>query len=85
MALTIEFLYEDGRPVKALDDEVLDEAKVNYILKLRVFDTITLGSRSEKKNYQVLKIDHRFVSAEMSGKGEDNMHHEYTVKVINDK
>ena len=85
MALTIEFLYEDGSPVKALDDEVLDEAKVNSIMKLQVFDTIALGSGGEKKNYQVLKIDHRFISAEMSGKGEDNMHHEYTVKVINDK
>ncbi len=50
-----------------------------------MIDTIALGSGSEKKNYRVLKIDHRFISAEMSGKGEDNMHHEYTVKVINDK
>ncbi|MFC2058913.1 hypothetical protein ACFLTS_04640 [Chloroflexota bacterium] len=80
MALTIEFLYENGEPVKALDDEVLDEAKVRSILKLKVFDTITLGSEREKKNYLVLKIEHRFVSAEMSGKGEDNMHYQYTVK-----
>ena len=85
MALTIEFLYEDGEPVKALDDEVLDEAKVSSIIKLQVFNTITLGRGSEKKNYLVLKIEHRFVSAEISGKGEDNIHHEYTVKVIDDK
>ena len=51
MAVTIEFLYENGETVKALDDEVLDEAKARSIIKLKVFDTITLGSGSEKKNY----------------------------------
>ena len=82
MAFTIEFLYENGERVLALDDEVLDEDKVKAILNLKVFDTITLGSGTEKQTLQVLKINHNFVSAKMSGKDEDAMHHEYTVKAI---
>jgi len=84
MAFTIEFLYEDGEPVKALDDEVLDEDKVRSILKLRVHDVIPLGSGSEKRFYQVLKINHRFVSAQLSGQDEDSMHHDFIVKAIPD-
>lgn len=82
MAFTIEFLYENRERVLALDDEVLDEDKVKAILNLKVFDTITLGSGSEKQTLQVLKINHKFVSAKMSGKDEDDMHHEYIVKAI---
>ncbi len=80
MPITIEFLYEDGKPVKALDNEVLDEDKIKSILKLRVHDIISLGSGSEKQNYMVLKITHRFISARLSGQGEDNMHHEFIVR-----
>jgi len=80
VALTIEFLYENGKPVKALDDEVLDENKIKSILKLRVYDIISLGSRSGRQDYIVLKIKHNFLSAKFSGLGEDNMHHEFTVR-----
>ena len=84
MAFTIEFLYENGEPVRALENEVLDEDKIKSIMKLEVHDIIPLGSGSEKQNYQVLKINHRFVSAQLSGQGEDNMHHEFIVKAISD-
>lgn len=80
MPITIEFLYEDGKPVKALDNEVLDEDKIKSILKLRVHDIISLGSGSEKQDYMVLKINHRFISAQISGQGEDNLHHEFIVR-----
>ncbi len=80
MAVTIEFLYEDGEPVKALDDEVLDEAKIRSIMNSHPGDIIPLGSGSEKQNYMVLKITHRFISAQPSGQGEDNMHHEFIVR-----
>ncbi len=85
MAFTIEFLYEDGEPVKALDDEVLDEDKIKSIMKLKVNDTIPLGSGREKQNYKVLKINRRFVSAQLSGQGEDNTHFDFIVKAISDK
>lgn len=80
MPITIEFLYEDGKPVKALDNEVLDEDKIKSILKLRVHDIISLGSGSEKRDYMVLKINHRFISAQLSGQGEDGMYHEFIVR-----
>jgi hypothetical protein len=85
MAFTIEFLYEDGKPVKVLDDEVLDEDKIKAIMKLRVHDIIPLGSGSEKRNYRVIKISREVVSAQFSGQGEDKMHFEFTVKAIPDK
>ena len=80
MPITIEFLYEDGKPVKALDNEVLDEDKIKSILKLRVHDIISLGSGSEKQDYMVLKIRHNFVSAQLSAQGEDNLHYEFVVR-----
>ncbi|MFC1929186.1 hypothetical protein ACFLXK_06325, partial [Chloroflexota bacterium] len=67
MAFTIEFLYENGEPVRALDNEVLDEEKIQAILKLKVNDIIPLGSGGEKQNYMVLKINRSFVSAQLSG------------------
>jgi len=82
MAFTIEFLYEDGEPVRALDNEVLDEDKIKSIMKLKVNDTIPLGSGSEKQNYKVLKIHRRFVSAQLSGQGEDNTHFDFIVEAI---
>ena len=85
MGFTIEFLYENGEPVKALDNEVLDKEKIQSILKLRVHDIIPLGSGSEKQNYMVLKINRKFVSAEYSGQGEDSTHFDFTVKAISDK
>lgn len=84
MAFTIEFLYEDGEPVRALDNEVLDEDKIKSIMKLRVNDTISLGSGSEKKNYRVKKINRRFVSAQLSGQDEDNTHFNFIVEAIPD-
>ncbi len=85
MAFTIEFLYENGEPVRALDNEVLDEDKIKSILKLKVNDIIPLGSGSEKQNYIVIKINRSFVSARLSGQGEDNTHFDFIVKVISDK
>ena len=82
MAFTIEFLYENGEPVRALDNEVLDEEKIQSILKLKVNDIIPLGSGSEKQNYIVLKINRSFVSARLSGQGEDNTHFDFIVKAI---
>ena len=84
MAFTIEFLYEDAEPVRALDNEVLDEDKIKSIMKLKVNDTIPLGSGSEKQNYKVLKINRRFVSAQLSGQGEDNTHFDFIVEAISD-
>ncbi len=85
MAFTIEFLYENGEPVRALDNEVLDEGKIQSILKLRVNDIIPLGSGSERQNYIVLKINRSFISAQLSGQGEDNTHFNFIVKAISDK
>jgi hypothetical protein len=82
MAITIEFLYKKGKPVRALDNEVLDEEKTNAIMKLKVHDTITLGSGNEKQSYQVLKIKRNFISAKHSGQDEDSMHLDYVVKAI---
>ncbi len=82
MALTIEFLYEDGEPVKALDDEVLDEAKMRSIMNSHPGDIISLGSGGEKKNYQVIRINHQIRSREISDSGEDEAYHEFTVKVV---
>ncbi len=82
MAFTIEFLYENGEPVRALDNEVLDDDKIESILKLRVNDIIPLGSGSEKQNYMVLKIKRSFVSAQLSGQGEDKTHFDFIVKAI---
>ena len=82
MAITIAFLYENGERVLALDDEVLDEDKVKAILNLHPFDTITLGKGSEKQTLQVIKIDPNFKSAKISDSGEDELHHEFTVKVV---
>ena len=82
MPITIEFLYENGERVLALDDEVLDDEKVNSILNLHPLDTITLGSGRAKQNLQVLKIDHKYRSGQISDSGEDELHHEFTVKVI---
>lgn len=80
MAFTIEFLYEDDgelKPVRALDDEALDEDKIRSIMKLRVFDAISLGSSSEKRTYQVEKI-HRKVLG-------DDIHFDFLVKEITDE
>ncbi|MBA7705939.1 hypothetical protein ES703_114781 [subsurface metagenome] len=85
MAFTIEFLYENGEPVRALDNEVLDEGKIQSILKLRVNDIIPLGSGSGRQNYIVVKINRSFVSAQLSGQGEDNTHFDFIVKAISDK
>ena len=77
MAFTIEFLYEDEgklKPVPALDNEVLDDIKIRSIMNLKVFDTIPLGSGSEKRTYQVKEIHHK-------AKGDD-MHHDFLVKEI---
>jgi hypothetical protein len=84
MGVTIEFLYENMERVKQLDDEVLDEAKVKEIINLKPLDTITLGSGRDKVVLQVQKINHNFESAEISKSGEDNLHHEYIVKVVKD-
>ena len=85
MAFTIEFLYENGEPVRALDNEVLDDDKIESILKLRVNDIIPLGSGGKKQNYIVLKINRSFVSAQLSDQGEDNTHFVFIVKAISDK
>ena len=85
MAFTIEFLYENGEPVRALDNEVLDEDKIKSILKLKVNDIIPLGSGSEKQNYMVLKINRSFVSAQLPSQGEDNTHFDFIVKAISTK
>ena len=82
MAFTIEFLYENGEPVKQLDDEVLDEDKVKEILRLRPVDTITLGREREKVNLRVVRIKHDYVDAEHSDTGEEKMHHKFTVEAI---
>lgn len=85
MGFTIEFLYENGEPVRALDNEVLDDDKIKSILKLRVNDIIPLGSGSEKQNYKVLRINRNFVSAQLSGQGEDNTHFDFIVKAVSGK
>ena len=85
MAFTIEFLYENEEPVRVLDNEVLDDDKIKSILKLRVNDIIPLGSGSEKQNYIVVKINRSFVSAQLSGQGEDNTHFVFIVKAISDR
>jgi hypothetical protein len=80
MAFTIEFLYEDDgelKAVRALDDEVLDEDKIRSIMKLRVFDTISLGSSSEKRTYQVEKINRKVLG--------NDMHFDFLVKEIPDE
>ena len=82
MAFKIEFLYEDGEPVSTFDNKVLDMDKIMSFIKLQVHDIIPLGSGSEKQNYEVLKIDHDFVSAELSGQGEDGWHYKFIVKAI---
>ena len=64
---------------------MLDEEKIQSILKLKVNDIIPLGSGSEKQNYIVLKINRSFVSAQLSGQGEDNTHFDFIVKAISDK
>lgn len=79
MAFTIEFLYEDKgklKPVPVLDDEVLDDIKIRSIMNLKVFDTIPLGSGSEKRTYEVQKI-HRKVQG-------NDMHFDFVVKKIPD-
>gem|GEM_PF-1832323 len=79
MAFTIEFLYEDEgklKPVPALGDEVLDDIKIRSIMNLKVFDTIPLGSGSEKRTYEVQKI-HRKVQG-------NDMHFDFVVKKIPD-
>ena len=85
MAFTIEFLYENEEPVRVLDNEVLDDDKIKSILKLRVNDIIPLGSGSEKQNYIVVKINRSFISAQLSGQGEDNTHFVFIVKAISDR
>ena len=85
MAFTIEFLYENGEPIRTLDNEVLDEAKLESIMGLQIFDTIPLGSGSEKQNYMVLKINREVISAKLSGRSEDDMYLEFTVKAVSDK
>jgi hypothetical protein len=82
MAFTIGFLHENGEPVRALDNEMLDEDDIQSILKLTVNDIIPLRSGSDKQNYQVVKINRSFVSAHLSGQSEDNMHFEFIVKAI---
>ena len=82
MTFTIKFLYEDRELVRDFDYTALNEDEIKSILKLQVHDTILLGSGSTKQNYRVLKIDHRFVSADLSGKPEDNMVHVYIVEAI---
>jgi len=84
MAFTIEFLYENGEPVRALDNEVLDEDKIKSIMKLKVNDTIPLGSGGEKQNYRVIKINRRFVSAQLSDQDEDKTHFDFIVEAISD-
>ena len=85
MAFTIEFLYENGEPVRALDNEVLDEAKIRSIMNSHPGDIIPLGSGGEKKNYQVIKINHQIRSREISDSGEDEAYHEFIVKAVSDK
>lgn len=83
MAFTVEF-YVNGERVKAFDNDVLDEDKARAIIKLRVHDTIALGTGNEKKNYRVLKIHRRFNAASLSGQAEDNMHFDCVVEAIPD-
>ncbi len=62
------------------DNEVLDADKIKSILKLKVYDVIPLGSGSEKQNFMVIEIKRSFVSAQLSGHGEDNTHFTFIVK-----
>jgi hypothetical protein len=81
MALKIEFLYEDGEPVKQLNNEVLDEDKIRAILRLNMYDTITSGYGSEKAAFQIIKITEYFNAAE-TPQGEDSMYFKIIVKTI---
>jgi len=85
MAFTIEFLDENGEPVRAVDDEVVDEAKIKSIMELQMFDIIPLGTGSEKQNYMVLRVNREVISAKLSGRSEDDMRLEFTVKAVPDK
>ena len=85
MAFTIEFLYEDGEPVRAPDDAVLDEDSLRSILKLRVGDVFPLGSGDEIKTYKIIRIKRNMRSGQISDSGEDEMQFDFVVRVFPDK
>ena len=82
MGYIFKFLYENGDQLKTLGDKMLDEEKTREILQLQENDTIALGSGYEKQVYRVKKIDRTLVSADISGKDEDETYYELIVEVI---
>ena len=85
MAFTFEFIRENGELVKTFEGEQLDRPNIESIMELKVNDTITLGSGSEKKNYKVLRINRKAGSARLSGQSEDYKHIDFIVKAIPDR
>ena len=59
--------------------------KIRSIMNSHPGDIIPLGSGGEKKNYQVIKINHQIRSREISDSGEDEAYYEFIVKAISDK
>jgi hypothetical protein len=81
VTITAKFLYEDGKPVPGLNTAILDKNKINSIMALEMYDTISLGKGIEKQAFRVVKISRRFVSM-IFGAGKDNLHFDVVVRTI---